>query len=306
MADRPLRKEIKYTTLYWFVKFLMITSNAIPRRVWLGFCGWLGRIAYLVSPKPRRQAITHLGMAFGNEKTPAEIRKLARGMFVMLGKNAGEILRATHVETLEDLLKFTVVHGEEYPLAVKESGRGLIFLPCHMGAFELMVTFVALRGFQPMVIGTPLKDERLNELMVNYRNAHGAIPVERGRETLRLIKGLKRGGSTAVLIDQDTKVKSRFVEFFGMQAATPIGATILAMKTGAAVVPAYIYLGDDDLQHINFLPEIPLVLTGDEETDLVTNTQNFTRWIEDAIREHPTQWVWMHERWKTKPGEEIR
>jgi KDO2-lipid IV(A) lauroyltransferase len=306
MADRPFQKELKYTAIYWFVRFLMVTSNIIPRTVWLDFCGMLGRLAYPFSPKSRKQAITHLGMAFGKEKTPAEIRSLARGMFVMLGKNAGEILRATHVETLADLLKFTVVTGEEYPLAAQASGRGVIFLPCHMGAFELMVTFVALRGFAPMVIGTPLKDERLNELMVNYRNAHGAIPVERGRETLRLIKGLKRGGSTAVLIDQDTKVKSRVVDFFGMQAATPIGATVLAMKTGSAVMPAYIYLGEDNLQHITFLPEIPLEITGDEETDLVRNTQNFTRWIEQAIREHPTQWVWMHERWKTQPGEEIR
>ncbi len=306
MGARPLRKEIKYTVIYWLVRFLMATSNMIPRSLWLSFCGMLGWIACVFATKSRRQAVTHLGMAFGKEKSPAEIRKLATGMFVMLGKNAGEILRATRVKTLEDLMKFVVVKDDHYPEDVQSSGRGLIFLPIHLGAFELMVTYVALRGFRPMVIGTPLKDEKLNELMVNYRNAHGAIPVERGKETLRLIKGLKRGGSTAVLIDQDTRVKSRFVDFFGMPAATPIGATILAMKTGAAVIPAYIYLGEDNLQHITFLPEIPLEITGDEEMDLVQNTQNFTRWIEQVLREHPTQWVWMHERWKTRPGEEIR
>jgi len=143
-------------------------------------------------------------------------------------------------------------------------------------------------------------------LLFNYRNAYGAVAVERGRETLRLIKALKTGGSVAILIDQDTKVKSRFVDFFGMKAATPVGAAILAMKTGAAVVPTYIFLGEDNKQHMHILPEIPLVLTGDEENDMLTNTQNYTRFIEEQIRQHPTQWVWMHERWKTKPGEEIQ
>ena len=306
MAERPLRKEIKYTVLYWFIRFLIFASNLMPRRWWLAFCGFLGRLGYITSPKPRALSITHLGMAFGKEKTPAEIRRLARRMFVMLGKNAGEILRASRVKTLADLEKFVVVHDYKYAEAAKAKGKGVIFLPNHLGAFELMVTFVALKGFKPMVIGTPLKDEKLNSLMVNYRNAHGAIPVERGKETLRLFKGLKQGGSTAVLIDQDTKVKSRFVEFFGRPAATPIGAAILAIKTGAAVLPAYIHLGADNLQHIRFLPDIPLEITGDEETDLVRNTQNYTRFIEMVVREHPEQWVWMHERWKTQPGEEIR
>lgn len=164
---------------------------------------------------------------------------------------------------------------------------------------------MSLRGLKPNIIGTPLKDERLNDLLFGYRNAYGAVAVERGKETMRLIKTLLTGGSVAILIDQDTKVKSRFVEFFGMQAATPVGAAILAMKTGAAIVPTYIYLGDDNKQHMHILPEIPVVNTGDEEKDMVVNTQNFTRFIEEKVREHPAQWVWMHERWKTRPGEEI-
>ena len=306
MADRPLRKEIKYRALYGFIRSLIFLSNLMPRIWWLNFCGFLGFLGYIFSPKPRALSIKHLGMAYENEKTPDEIKKLARRMFIMLGKNAGEILRASRVKTLGDLEKFVVVEGYEHAEAAKKKGKGIIFLPNHLGAFELMVTFVSLRGFKPMVIGTPLKDERLNSLMVNYRNAHGAIPVERGKETLRLFKGLKLGGSTAVLIDQDTKVKSRFVEFFNRPASTPIGAAILALKTGATILPAYIHLGEDNLQHIRFLPEIPLEVTGDEETDLIRNTQNYTRFNEKVIREHPEQWVWMHERWKTKPGEEIR
>src|SRR5436190_23261553 len=126
-------------------------------------------------------------------------------------------------------------------------------------------------------------------MLVQYRNAHGAIAIERGKETLRLIKALKTGGSIAILIDQDTNVKSRFVDFFGMQASTPVGATILALKTGAAVVPTFIHLGADNLQHMHLLPEIPLEVSGDDEKDIVINTQNFTRFIEEQIRNYPDQ-----------------
>ena len=230
---------------------------------------------------------------------------MAKGMFRMLGKNAGDILRTSAVKTLADLQKVLVTHGYENFEAANSKGKGVIFLTGHIGAFDLQVTNMALRGLNPNIIGTPLKDKRLNDLLWGYRNAHGAIAIERGRETFRMIKVLKSGGSVALLIDQDTKVKTRFVNFFGMPAATPVGATVLAMKTGASVVPTYVHLGDDGMQHMHILPEIPMKLTGDDEVDMVYNTQVLTNFLEEAIRKHPTQWVWMHERWKTKPGEEI-
>ncbi|MCB0489161.1 MAG: lysophospholipid acyltransferase family protein [Cyclobacteriaceae bacterium] len=300
-----MRKRVKYSVVYYFVRFLIFISNLIPRKLWLAFCGGLGRLAYSFANKTRELVILHLGLAFSGEMSMREILAMSKEVFRMLGKNAGDVLRARKVKTMKDLDRFLVTHGIENFDVATAKGKGVIFLTCHLGAFDIQITNMALRGLKPNIIGTPLKDERLNELLFDYRNAYGAVAVERGKETLRLIKALKTGGSVAILIDQDTKVKSRFVNFFGMKAATPVGAAILAMKTGAAVVPTYIFLGDDGMQHMHILPEIPTVLTGDEEGDMVANTQNYTAFIEEQVRAHPTQWVWMHERWKTKPGEEI-
>jgi Kdo2-lipid IVA lauroyltransferase/acyltransferase len=274
-------------------------SNAMPRKLWLGFCGVLGKIAYYLATGTRRLTIRHLSLAFP-EKTKQEVKKLALQTFKMLGKNTGEILRASRINSLDELNKFLVTSGYENFETANKKGKGVIFLTCHVGAFDLQVTNMAMRGLNPNIIGTPLKDPRLNHLLWNYRNAHGAIAIERGRETFRMIKILKSGGSVALLIDQDTKVKTVFVDFFGMPAATPVGATILALKTGAAIVPTYVYLADDGLQHMHILPEIPMRITGNEEDDVVFNTQVLTNFIEDVIRKHPDQWVWMHERWKTK------
>ncbi len=306
MEKRPQRKRIKYTALYYFIRFLIFSSNIVPRKAWLRFCGMLGRIACAFSPQPAERMVRHLTIAFGNEKSPDEIKKLSKKTFEMLGKNAGDILRSLSVKSLDDLNKFLVTTGIENYERAYAKGKGVMFLTAHLGAFDLQITNMALRGLKPNIIGTALGDEKLNELLVKYRNAYGAIAIERGKESVRLFKALKSGGSIAILIDQDTKVKSRFVNFFGKSASTPIGATVLALKSGCSVVPTYIYLDENYKQQMHILPEISLVYTGDDEKDLIINTQNFTDFTERVVREHPEQWVWMHERWKTKPGDEIR
>jgi len=305
--DRPLGKRLKYGAIYWLVRFLIFIANVFPRRAWLSLCGGLGSAAYHLLPKEREKTIVHLGLAYGNKMGARDLATMAKEVFRMLGLNGGEILRAVKVRTLADLERILVTHGFENYETAAAKGKGVVFVTGHVGPFEIMVTNMTMRGLRPFIIGTALKDQRLNDLLFGFRNAHGATAIERGKEGLKLIKALKSSGSVALLIDQDTKVKSRFVNFFGMQAATPVGAAILAMKTGAIVVPAYIhYNADDGMQHMHLFPGLPCISTGDEEADMIANTQVYTSFLEDAIRQHPTQWVWMHERWKTRPGEEIR
>jgi Kdo2-lipid IVA lauroyltransferase/acyltransferase len=297
---KEIRRSVQYTVVYWIVRFMIWISNSIPRTVWLSLCGFLGKVVYYFAGQTRRLTRTHLQMAYP-EKSPVEISRMAKNTFKMLGKNGGDILRSTNVKNLQQLEKILVTHGLENFEAAHAKGKGVIFLTAHLGAFDLQVTNMAMSGMNPNIIGTPLKDKRLNDLLWRYRNAHGAIAIERGRETFRLIKVLKSGGSVALLIDQDTKVQTVFVNFFGMPAATPVGATVLALKTGAAVVPTYVHLSEDGLQHMHILPEIPMQTTGNEQNDVQSNTQVLTNFIEEQIRKYPDQWVWMHERWKTKP-----
>jgi Kdo2-lipid IVA lauroyltransferase/acyltransferase len=302
MKKRKAKKRIKYFLLYWFVRFMLAFANLMPRIWWLAFCGWLGKVAFALAGQYRTLTITHLGLAYAGKMSTRKIYALARQSFIMLGKNAGDIFRSIKVQSLPELESFLTTSGFENFEKANAEGKGVIFLTCHLGAFDLQVTNMALRGLQPNIIGTTLKDPRLNELLVNYRGAYGAIAIERGKETFRLIKALKSGGAIAILIDQDTKVKSVFVDFFGMKASTPVGAAVLAMKTGAAVVPTTVHLGADNKQHMEIFPALEVTNTGDEETDIVVNTQRFTAFIESQIRKHPEQWVWMHERWKTRPA----
>lgn len=299
---KKIRRKIRYPLIFGLIRFMIFISRLFPRKTWLALCGFLGGMAYHFANRSRKLATTHLNMAYSKEKSDAEIKAIAKQVFVMMGKNAGDIIRAFTVHTLADFDKIRVVHGAEIAERAFAKGKGVIFLTAHFGAFEFVATELAFRGYKPLIIGTPMKDERLTNLLWEQRNKMGASAIERGKETVRLIKTLKSGGTIAILIDQDTRVKSVFVDFFGMPCATPIGATLLALKTGAAIVPIFYHLREDGMQEANFYPEVELTITGDEETDMRVNTQRLNDVIEAEIRKHPAQWLWLHERWKRKPS----
>ena len=107
MGKRPLHKRIKYSALYYFVRFLIFTANAVPRKMWLSFCGFLGSVAYHFVSDTREKVIIHLGLAYSGQKTIKEVIALSKQVFKMLGKNAGEILRAMKVRTMADLDKIS-------------------------------------------------------------------------------------------------------------------------------------------------------------------------------------------------------
>lgn len=303
---KRFRRRVRYNLIYAFLRMMIFVSNLLPRVLWLKICGGLGRLSSVFTAKSRRRVKEHLTMVYASEKSPSEIDKLSVKVFEMLGKNAGDVIRGFRILELSEFEKFRVIHGAEHIEAAHKKGKGMILLTGHLGAFEFTATELSFRGYKPLIIGTRMKDEKLNELLARQRSKLGATAVERGKDTVKLVKTLKSGGTVLILIDQDTKVKSRFVNFLGRPCATPIGATLMALKTGAAVLPMFTHLRDDYKLEINCYPEIEMTVTGDEETDLVANTQILNDVIEREIRKYPEQWVWMHERWKTKPGEEIR
>lgn len=306
MKVKHIRRKIRYSIILGLVRFMIAIAQIIPRSLWISCCGALGSLAYVFATKSRKITIRNLTMAYGPEKTPVQIRRMAREVFYFMGKNAGDIIRAFPITDEAKLRKFLVVNGSESAIKTYEQKRGVLLMTAHLGAFELAATQMALLGMKPMIIGTALKDPRLTALVWKQRSKIGATAIERGKESIRLLKNLKSGGTVGILIDQDTRVQSIFVNFFGVPCATPVGAAVLALKTGAAVVPVFVHLREDGMQEINFYPEIELIRTGNESEDIRVNTQKFNDVIEAEIRKHPTQWVWMHERWKTRPGEEIK
>src|SRR5688572_15406973 len=130
--ERTALKKLKYFFLYWFVRTMLTVSNYVPRTWWLAFCGWLGRVAFLLLPKFKKVAVIHLGLAYRQEKSAKEIYKLAKQVFIMVGKNAGDTFRSINVKSLANLQEFLITTGMENFETANAKNKGVIFLTCHM------------------------------------------------------------------------------------------------------------------------------------------------------------------------------
>jgi Kdo2-lipid IVA lauroyltransferase/acyltransferase len=114
---------------------------------------------------------------------------------------------------------------------------------------------------------------------------------------------MRAGETVGILMDTNmTPPQGVFVPFFGIQACTASGLARVALKTGAAVLPGFLLWDDAEQKYVlRFSPELELVETSDAEADAVENTARFTGILEEVIRQYPSQWLWMHRRWKIRP-----
>lgn len=299
MSQKPLGKRLKNGAIYWFIRVLLWLMRRLPRRAALLFFDRLGLFAFHVLRKEREKTLRHLRLAFGKNLREAEIVSLAKSCFRALGRNAAEAMRLRRL--LHDGLGRCVTFvGREHLEAALAKGKGAICITGHIGCWELMAAFIA-QHFSLAVVGTALYDPRLDEILVAERKLAGYHNIPRHAGAAReMLRWLKSGGVLGILIDQDTRVEGEFVDFFGQPAYTPVGPVIFAGRTQAPIVPLAIWMNDDYSHTVEIRPEIPLQQTGDARADRVANVERCSKAVESFIRAHPEQWVWMHERWKTK------
>ncbi|MFZ0923065.1 MAG: lysophospholipid acyltransferase family protein, partial [Candidatus Acidiferrales bacterium] len=137
----------------------------------------------------------------------------------------------------------------------------------------------------------------------SYRCLSGNRPIEKNNSARATLRVLRDGGTVGVLADQNTSVdEGVFVNFFGIPAATTTGLVRMARHTGAAVVPGFLFWDDAMRKYrLRFEPAVAMRRTEDETGDIRENTARCNKVIEDYIRTHPNQWLWVHKRWKNRP-----
>ena len=132
---------------------------------------------------------------------------------------------------------------------------------------------------------------------------HGNTMVDKDDFVRGLLAAMRKGEGVGILMDTNmTPPQGIFVDFFGIPACTASGPARIALRTDAAVVPAFT-IWDPVLgkYRLRFDPAVELVRSDDNEADIVANTQKFTGIIEEYVRKYPEQWLWIHRRWKTRP-----
>ena len=298
-STRPANmiERLQYAVAWAFVKTLGILPRALARS--LAAVG--ARVLLFLRPKLRKTAEFNLKLAFP-EWTEAQRKTVMKKMTRNLGWMAAEFAQFPKY-TKEDIASAVILDGHENFLAGQSRGKGVLYLTGHIGAWELSSFAHALYGFPLHYMARPLDSKPLDALVNRYRGLSENKPIFKNASARQVLRVLKEAGTVGILADQNTMPEEGvWVDFFGTPACTTTGIARVALHTEAAVVPGYAYW-DENLRkyRLRFEPPVQLIRTGDTERDILENTQRFAKVIEQIIREHPEQWVWIHARWKNRP-----
>jgi KDO2-lipid IV(A) lauroyltransferase len=300
----PLRKRIKRRVRSAAIRALLRFLAVLPLRpaLWLG--GALGALAHRLAGRTRRLALAHLAIAFP-ERTEAERRAIAPAMFVHLGRSALELAAARswdrRLESYVEMAQPTLLRE------VLARGRGMVFVTGHVGNWEILARRVARSGVPNAVIARRGHDDAMNQLAERFRAEGGVTTLWREDEATgrAIIRTLRSGKALGLLVDQDIRdVQGVFVPFFGRPAHTPRAAADRALRFGVPVVVATIHRRGPRPADGHRLEVVEIPYDGnpaDREAEVVRLTAACTAALEAAIRRHPEEWVWMHERWKHRP-----
>jgi len=288
------------TTVSITLMTMLRIMGMIPRKWAFGLGNILGMVIFLIDKKHRNIAIDNLICAFGHEKDPYEIKKLAREVFKNLGQIIFEIGWSLKLDR-SDFSKYFCIEGLPNYRTVFEKGKGVLLLTAHAGNWELMSIIAEMTAIPVSVLFRPLDFAPLNQLLIRFRSRFGAKLIPTAGSMRKILKALKSGESMGMLMDQNVDwYEGVFVDFFNKRACTNKGLALLALKTEAPVVPVFLIRNKAGFKAI-FGDEIPLIQTGDKTKDIEANTQMYNRVIESIVRRYPEQWLWVHQRWKTRP-----
>jgi KDO2-lipid IV(A) lauroyltransferase len=288
---------LQYAVAWTLVKLL----GALPRTMARRLAAAGTRLLLWMMPRMRKTAEFNLRLAFP-EWTEKQRRDVLNKMTRNLGWMAVEFARFPKYSG-KNITDVIVLEGHENFLEGQRRGKGVIYLTGHVGAWELSSYAHALYGYPLHYMARPLDNKPLDAMVNRYRGASGNKPIYKNEAARRMLRVLKEAGTVGILADQNTMPdEGVFVDFFGTSACTTTGIARVALHTDAAVVPGYALWDENQRKYrLRFEPAVELVRTGDTEKDVTANTQRFAKVIEEIIRKHPEQWVWVHARWKNRP-----
>jgi KDO2-lipid IV(A) lauroyltransferase len=194
------------------------------------------------------------------------------------------------------------IEGLEAALRLLGKRKGVLLLLSHFGNWEMMGIMSKLIGNSIMVIAKPMKkNKKMDQFITKIRSAAGLEVVSSIKASRIVIKALSQNRVVGILIDQRAKrSEGIWADFFGKKAPTTPGLAVLAMKTGAPVVPVFMIRDGFGKHRLVIQEPLELVHTGDIKKDVEANTQLFNRTLESMIRQYPDQWFWVHRRWERK------
>ena len=260
----------------------------------------LGRLWFLLDRRHQQVAINNLTYVFGYEKSPSQIRQMARRIFANIVMILFEIgwSQGGSSKKIARRIRFDGVH---YLHQAHRKNRGVLVLTGHLGSWELLADAAGMLGYPINVVYRPLDFKPLDAFFERFRTRSGARLFSKAHAMRKILRSLKDNELVGILLDQNTGRRAGvFVDFFGQSACTNKGLALIAQRMRAPVVPIFL-VREADAYRMIVGPEIPLIETGDKDRDVRANTRQYNQVLEIMIRRYPEQWFWVHRRWKTRP-----
>ncbi|MBN2406430.1 MAG: lysophospholipid acyltransferase family protein [Elusimicrobia bacterium] len=285
---------VRHLALAGFLVVLLAVIALLPYRISLALGRLLGWLACYTAAGYRKKVDSNLREAFGH--LPQEsIKSIREETFMNIGMNLVEfgMLNFRPADFWRNKID---LEGKDILDRYLDGGKGIILLSAHIGNWELLGAYLAMAGYPVNVVAREIYDKRLDLLLVSLRSRRRVNTIYRhGRANMKkMVAAVKRKELLGILIDQDTSVGGVYVEFFGKPAYTPTAVSQFARIRNSVVLPAFIYR-KSDMKH-----QVVIMEAVGGGADIAAETQEYTKIIEDFIRNHPAQWVWMHPRWKKK------
>jgi Kdo2-lipid IVA lauroyltransferase/acyltransferase len=246
-------------------------------------------------PKLRRTGLTNLSFALP-DLGKADRDRIINGVFHSIARLLVAIARVPSLNKA-NIREWIDYEGLENYRSAKREGKGILVATAHLGNWELSAFSHALMTEPMNVMVRPLDNPLIDQLVEGRRTASGNRLLFKRDAARSVLRALRNNEAVGILIDQNTApAEGVFIEFFGKAACAGTAFVKLATHSGAAVIPGFALWDHAREKYVlRFYPKVEL--TGDTFAD----TQRIHSLIENVIREHPDQWMWIHRRWKTRP-----
>lgn len=278
----------------------------------LGTARLIGSVMWRVDAKHRKRALENLAASFP-EKSDAELRHIGERSVQNLMEFIMDTLftpRMIHVETWHRYIHLDNL-GESLKILLRQ--RGAIMLTAHYGNFEVLGYALATLGFETYSVARPIDNPLIDTWVLGVRERKGQVILSKRGVTTTAQDVLEKRGVLAFIADQNAGPKGMFVPFFGRQASAYKTIALLAIQYHVPIIIGYARrrgdrfeydVGVQDIIYPEMWKSLPAdVLANGGELRWITERWN--KGIEDFIRGDPTQYWWLHRRWKSRPkGEE--
>ena len=300
------KPKFKHHLIYYCARVLMFFLGVLPYPLVSRLGRSFGALLFQVAGGEKRKTLRSIRTAYPKGLSDEEAERLALRVWVNLGRNLFELIHWMGWPRERILSQVARHRGLENIDKVLPRGKGFFVVTAHLGNWELLGGFLRSR-YEGSALAQKMYDPRFDELMTRFREEKlGGSMIKRGLALRGILEALKKNHGILALCDQDTGQDGVFVPFYGKPAWTQSGVARIARRTGAALVPAFMLRGADGKFELHVEKEVPVPRTDDPESDILEAVRRYTEVIESYVKAYPDQWMWMHDRWKTRPPGEAQ